>query len=143
MNTRLNDCLNNIYEKEYILPFLHTHGESREILERELDAIRECGIKEICLESRNYEEFCGEQWWGDVEFILKYAERHGMKLWILDDKHFPTGYANGYIKEHPELNQVTLTVIYRDILGGKGAVNLQVPVLKEGESFALVAALER
>lgn len=142
MKDRLNDCLKNEFENEYLLPFLHTHGEGREILERELDAIRTCGIREVCLESRNYEEFCGEQWWKDVKFILDYAEKHGMKLWILDDKHFPTGYANGYIKEHPELNQVTLTAVYRDILGGRGPVNLQTPDLNDGESFALVVAFE-
>ena len=27
--------------------------------------------------------------------ILDEAEKRGMKVWILDDKHFPTGFAAG------------------------------------------------
>lgn len=40
-----------------------------------------------------------------MDIILAEAEKRGMRVWILDDKHFPTGYANG-ILEHEDLNRV-------------------------------------
>ena len=42
-----------------------------------------------------------------------------MKLWILDDKHFPTGYANGLIeKKYPERKKLYLACTTADIFGG-------------------------
>lgn len=143
MSKRLNECLNDNFEKEYILPFFWQHGEPQETLEKEMDAIRACGIKEFCVESRTHEKFCEDQWWDDFRFMLEYARKHDMKVWLLDDKHFPTGYANGYINDHPELRQVTVTNIYRDINGGNGPINIQAPYINGDESFVLIAAYKR
>ncbi|MBE6896796.1 MAG: hypothetical protein E7477_06825, partial [Ruminococcaceae bacterium] len=143
MSNRLNECLNDNFEKEYILPFFWQHGEPQEMLEKEMDAIRACGIKEFCVESRTHEKFCEDQWWDDFRFMLEYARKHDMKVWLLDDKHFPTGYANGYINDHPELRQVTVTNIYRDINGGNGPINIQAPYINGDESFVLIAAYKR
>lgn len=40
-----------------------------------------------------------------------------MKAWILDDKHFPTGFANGEIEKHPELLPWEIKSEYIDVLG--------------------------
>ncbi len=47
----------------------------------------------------------GEKWWEDFTFILSVAKRLGMKIWLLDDKHFPSGFANESIKKYPHLCQ--------------------------------------
>ena len=87
----------------HILPFLWMRGESEEILREEMQKIDECGIGAVCLEARPHEEFCKEGWWHDVDIIMDEARKRDMKIWILDDKHFPTGYANGLIDEkYPE-----------------------------------------
>lgn len=143
MNTRLNECLNGRFEKEYILPFFWQHGEPHDVLEREMDAIRASGIVEMCVESRPHEEFCRDKWWDDFGFILRYAEKHGMKVWLLDDKHFPSGYANGYLETHPELEQVTLTMVCRDVFSTGEPAHLLAPDLDEGESFVQITALRR
>ena len=54
-----------------------------------------CGCRAFCVESRTHPDFLNEGWWSDMEMILTKAESLGMKVWILDDAHFPTGYANG------------------------------------------------
>ena len=42
----------------------------------------------------------GKFYTASVMFFRKVeAKKKGMKLWILDDKHFPTGYANGLIEK--------------------------------------------
>lgn len=100
MNSRIIQCLNN-ENGNYMLPFLWLHGEAQEEIQKEILAIKECGISQFCAESRPFNEFCQEKWWDDFGFILKTAQELDMRVWLLDDKKFPTGYANGYL-ESPE-----------------------------------------
>lgn len=74
-------------------------GEKEYVLREEMEKIYEYGIRAVCLEARPHDEFCGPGWWHDVDVILDEAKKREMKIWILDDKHFPTGYANGLIRD--------------------------------------------
>ena len=40
-----------------------------------------------------------------------------MRVWILDDRKFPTGYANGGFERHPELAKRYLAERHVDIMG--------------------------
>ena len=83
-------------EKErYIFPFFWLHGEDEEKLREYMKVIDESNCKAVCVESRPHPEFCGEKWWKDMDVILDEAKKRDMKVWILDDSHFPTGFANG------------------------------------------------
>ncbi|MCM1221882.1 MAG: hypothetical protein NC548_46165 [Lachnospiraceae bacterium] len=86
----------------YILPFFWQHGEDEDTLRKYMGVIHDCGIGAVCVESRPHPDFCGEKWWKDMDVILEEAKRLDMKVWILDDSHFPTGYANGALKYAPE-----------------------------------------
>jgi len=79
----------------YLLPFFWLHGEDEPILRNYMKAIHESGCGAVCVESRPHPDFCGEKWWRDMDIILDEARKRAMKVWILDDVHFPTGYANG------------------------------------------------
>jgi len=85
----------------YIFPFLWVHGEPAKIYRQMVQAIYDANIGAFCVEARPHKEFAREKWWQDMEVILTEAERLGMKVWILDDKHFPTGYANGGVSKAP------------------------------------------
>lgn len=100
MDKRIKECLEGNHGS-YILPFLWLHGESHERLYEEIMAIKNSGIHEFCAECRPYPEFCQDKWWNDFGFILKTARELDMRVWLLDDRKFPTGYANGYL-ESPE-----------------------------------------
>ncbi|MBO5222643.1 MAG: hypothetical protein J6C26_10055 [Clostridia bacterium] len=128
-----------------VLPFFWQHGEDHETLKAEMDAIRKAGVTEFCVESRTHEEFCQEKWWIDFEFILEYARNHGMRVWLLDDKKFPTGYANGYVEAHPELRRKILRLDYRDLTGpARGTRVLPVPLRTDmEESFVSITAWKR
>lgn len=68
-----------------------------------MEKIHGAGIGGVCVESRPHPDFLGEQWWHDLDIVFDEAKKRNMKVWILDDRKFPTGYANGVIeKEHPE-----------------------------------------
>ena len=102
MDARLNDILNG-REGNHLLPFLWMHEGRRDELPALVRQVYDSGARAFCVESRPHEGFCGPEWWGDMDVILAEAEKRGMRVWILDDKHFPTGYANGLLaKKYPE-----------------------------------------
>lgn len=79
----------------HVLPFLWLKGEARETITEYLEQIAGADIREVCLESRTHPDFCRDGWWSDLRFIIGECKRLGLKIWLLDDAHFPTGYANG------------------------------------------------
>lgn len=97
----------------------------------------------FCAESRPYPAFCGEQWWEDFGFILKTAQELGMQVWLLDDKRFPTGYANGGTTRHPELRKKTLQCKTVDVLGPQKDVALIYDHYCKGTNKLLAAVAYR
>ncbi len=118
MNPLLVDCLEGKHGS-YIFPFLWLRGEPKERIREEIIAIKESGIWEFCAESRTYENFCRDEWWDDFGYILKTAKELGMRVWLLDDKKFPTGYANGYLEapEHSHLRKKLIRETQTEVLG--------------------------
>ncbi len=113
--------------KNYIFPFLWMRGEEESILRNEIAKIYECGIRAICVEARPHDDFCGPGWWHDMDIVLDEAKRRDMKIWILDDKHFPTGYANGLIeKQYPERKKQYIACTTCDVFGGSHPLTLNV-----------------
>ena len=100
-----------------IFPFLWMKGESEDVIRTEIEKIHSCGITGVCVESRPHPDFMGPGWWKDMDLIVEEAERRGMKVWVLDDAHFPTGYANGAVKDHPHLGKVYLAQSVADVVG--------------------------
>lgn len=97
----LKEVLENRGEN-YILPFFWQHGETESKLREYMGAIHACGIGAVCCECRPHPDFCGPQWWHDMDIILDEAKKRDMKVWILDDARFPTGRANGKVEEAPD-----------------------------------------
>ena len=89
-------------QDNYIFPFFWQHGEEEHVLREYMQKIDEANMKAVCIESRPHPDFCGPKWWQDMDVILDEARKRGMKVWILDDSHFPTGYANGALAEQPD-----------------------------------------
>ena len=111
----------------YIFPFLWMRGENEQILRTEIEKIDECGIRAICVEARPHDDFCGPGWWHDMDIVLGEAKKRGMKVWILDDKHFPTGYANGLIeKKYPERKKQYIACTTADVFGAEHPQTLNI-----------------
>ena len=85
----------------YMLPFFWQHGEDEATLRDYMRAIYDSNIRAVCVESRPHPDFAGPTWWRDMDIILDEAAKREMKVWILDDSHFPTGFANGAMKTAP------------------------------------------
>ncbi|MDM8210889.1 glycoside hydrolase family 2 [Mediterraneibacter glycyrrhizinilyticus] len=120
----------------YIFPFLWMRGEEESVMREEMEKIYQCGIRAVCVEARPHPDFCGEGWWKDLDVILDEAKKRNMKVWILDDKHFPTGYANGLIEtKYPERKKQYINYTTADVFGDSHQLDLQVkrmlkPVMK-------------
>ncbi|MBQ7839354.1 MAG: hypothetical protein IJ390_02545 [Lachnospiraceae bacterium] len=115
---RLTENLNG-KQHDYMAPFLWLHGEDISQVLEELQHIYDSGIRSVCLESRTHEGFAGPQWWEDMRAIMDWCRKMGMKVWILDDKHFPTGYANGAfaLEENAALRPWGITERHIDVSG--------------------------
>ncbi len=143
MDAKIKECLGN-RQDSYILPFLWLHGEPKERIREEILAIKNSGIKEFCAESRPYEKFCCDEWWEDFGFILKTARELDMGVWLLDDRAFPTGYANGYLEkeENAHLRKKLIREIQVDAQGPTKCAKFYVGGrVFEGEQVISITAI--
>ncbi|GGH35117.1 glycosylhydrolase-like jelly roll fold domain-containing protein [Paenibacillus segetis] len=105
-------------EDNYILPFFWQRGEEEDVLREEMKRIHESGIRAVCVEARPHPDYLGPKWWHDIDIIMEEARIREMKVWVLDDDHFPTGRAAGKIKDAPiELRRSFLSERHIDALG--------------------------
>ena len=131
MNTRIHEALAGKQEN-YILPFFWQHGEDEQTLREYMGVIQDMGIQAVCLESRPHPDFAGPKWWEDMDVILSEARQRNMKVWILDDCHFPTGFANGVMREaDASLQKWTVFHLMVDI-AGPAEVRVDVDALLSG-----------
>ena len=111
----------------HMLPFFWQHGEDEETLRKYMAVIYDANCFAVCVESRPHPDFCGPKWWQDMDIILDEARKRGMKVWILDDSHFPTGYANGALKNGPDsLRKQSVYMMQRPLGEEAGALSLDL-----------------
>ena len=134
--TKIEKILANQGEN-YIFPFFWQHGEDETTLRHYMKIIAEANIGAVCVESRPHPDYCGSGWWKDLDIILDEARNRNMKVWILDDSHFPTGYANGALEnESADLRRQFITY---QILGTYEAGDV---ASLQGESYAFAQPFE-
>ena len=115
MNRRIEELLQGKVTRN-IFPFFWLRGEDEATLRKYMRVIHDAGCHAVCLESRPHPDFCGPRWWHDLDILIEEAKALDMKLWILDDSHFPTGYCNGALRPALETGDYTLlrqSVTYR------------------------------
>ncbi|MGV9504913.1 glycosylhydrolase-like jelly roll fold domain-containing protein [Streptomyces tendae] len=72
-----------------------------ELVDRQLADLRSKGMYEVILFSFDNAEmspvFFSEEWFDIVGHVLRTAERTGMRVWLFNDDHFPSGRAGEFI----------------------------------------------
>lgn len=143
MNKRLQQMMAG-QEGSYVLPFFWPYEGHPETVEPEIEAIYACGVREICVEARPFEDYAGPGWWEHMDAILAAVKQRGMRVWILDDKRFPTGYANGLLeKEHPEHCRHYLREHHVDLMGPATDASILVPPANDREKLLSIVAFRR
>lgn len=114
-----------------LYPFFWQHGEAPEVLKLYMEKIAASGMKGVCIEARPHPDFVGDGWWHDMDLIISEAKKLDMKLWILDDSHFPTGFANGKIKDcYPQYKKIYLDMRRYDVQGPVKGARIDLKMLK-------------
>ena len=122
----------------HLLPFLWLHGESDDILRGGIRAIKQSGCSMFCAESRIHPDFLGPSWWHEMEILLEECKKLGMRFYLLDDAHFPSGFANGAGANTP-FQRMMMQELHTDIVGPrKGGRILSWP---DGESKIPIAII--
>jgi hypothetical protein len=114
----------------HILPFFWQHGEDETTLRHYMHVIHDANIGAVCVESRPHPDFAGPKWWADLDAILDEAQKLDMKVWILDDSHFPTGYANGALKNGPD-SLCRSSIDHQTLTGLRGQVTIPAAQLQK------------
>lgn len=79
-------------------PLFWLHGdESRERLEMYVAKVAEGGNGSFTAESRPHDDWLGEGWFRDLGICLAAAKRHDLKLWIFDEKWWPSQGVAGQV----------------------------------------------
>lgn len=144
-NEKFNAVLKNEPDN-YLLPFLWVHNEDDELLKREIHKVYESGIRAVCVESRTHEEFGKDDWWSDMQLIFDECEKLGMEVWLLDDKHFPTGFAvdQASAPENAHLVKRRFTELHTDVVGPIKNANLIIDTkLPENPDIVKIVAYKR
>ena len=143
MDQRLHDVLSH-NEDNYLLPFYWQHGTHADRIPAQVQRIYDSGCRALCVESRPHKDFGGETWWRDMDIILAECAKRDMKVWILDDQHFPTGYANGIIgKKYPHLRQWNLVERHVDVMGPAADTSFLMIPSTEAEPLVGIFAYPR
>ncbi len=86
--------------RRYVQPLYWLHGdESKEQLELFIEKMAELGCGGFVAESRPHNDFLGEGWYRDLDICLAAAKKHGMKMWIFDEKWWPSQSIGGKVPE--------------------------------------------
>lgn len=128
--------------ENHIAPFLGVHGEDHERYRETIEAMHAAGIGALCIEARPHDDFNGEGWFSDLGFIFQTCEELGMRVWLLDDSHFPTGYADGEVmKHHPERRKRYLKLQTFDVMGPVAGAQLNLKYALMDPEAAVLAVL--
>lgn len=128
--------------ENYLLPLFWQHGEPEETLREYVRAIDHANIRAFCIEARPHPDYLGSGWWRDVDILLDEAKKRKMKVWFMDDAHFPTGYAAGALRNAPdEKKKQYLCLRVSEICGSVPETTLYLQdMVQEGEKQLAVLA---
>ncbi|MCR4622586.1 MAG: hypothetical protein K5663_10955 [Clostridiales bacterium] len=140
MDQRLTRILTDTEGSDALMPFMWvmTGADTLQMVSM-LQTIKSCGMNAACVESRTFDDFAKESWWPLITAILEEARRLNMRVWILDDTHYPTGYATGEVDKHPEKRQLHLAEFHTDVIGPRRVQQRLHPYNPEDRLLGAVA----
>jgi glycosyl hydrolase family 106( putative alpha-L-rhamnosidase) len=92
-------------------PLFWLHGdESKDRLQMYVGKVAEGGNGCFTTESRPHKDWLQEPWFRDLNFCLESAKQHGLKMWIFDEKWWPSGEVGGKVPEQYGSKRITTIV---------------------------------
>ena len=98
--------------RRYVQPLFWLHGdETKEQLELFIGKMAELGCGGFVAESRPHNDFLGEGWFRDLDICLAAAKKHDLKMWIFDEKWWPSQSVGGKVPEQYAAKQLVTKTI--------------------------------
>jgi len=82
-----------------LIPLFWLKTENEGIIRRSITRMSKAGAIGFILENRNNPIYLSEKWWKLVGICLDEARQRNMKLWLWDEKFFPSGTAGGAVMQ--------------------------------------------
>jgi hypothetical protein len=86
---------------------------TRETISNDLDAIKKQGLHVVTIEC-GYKmgvEYLSEGWFEKVKMAVEEAKKRNMRIWIIDEGKYPSGFAGGkFSRERPDLRMQGIEV---------------------------------
>lgn len=104
----------------------------KKVIREDLDLMQSVGTRVVNIEPGygfQY-EYLSDGWFKTVKTAVKEAKARGMKVWLIDDAKYPSGFAGGkFSRERPDLKMWALVELDEKLTVGKGeeVVDLSVP----------------
>ncbi len=104
----------------------------KKVIREDLDLMQSVGTRVVNIEPGygfQY-EYLSDGWFKTVKTAVKEAKARGMKVWLIDDAKYPSGFAGGkFSRERPDLKMWALVELDEKLTVGKGeeVVDCNVP----------------
>lgn len=84
--------------RRFIAPFFWMHGtESKDRLGLYIDKVMEGHNGGFIAESRPHNDWLGPRWYSDLDICLQDAKKNNLKMWIYDEKWWPSQAVGGKV----------------------------------------------
>ncbi|MBN2064933.1 MAG: hypothetical protein JW745_09030 [Sedimentisphaerales bacterium] len=103
-------------------PLFWLHGdESSELLEEYVAKVAQGGNGCFTAESRPHNDWLGEGWYRDLGICLEAAKKNKLKMWIFDEKWWPSGEVGGKVPQKYGSKYMQTEAL--EVQGGKTVVH--------------------
>lgn len=104
--------------REHTGPLFWLHGdESQKHLEDYVAKVHEGGNGSLTAESRPHRDWLGPDWYRDLGICIEACRQRGLKLWIFDEKWWPSQGVGGKVPERYAAKRLVATSV--DVDGGR------------------------
>jgi hypothetical protein len=87
---------------------------TEEVIIRDLNEFKAKGVRAVTLEPGYNMEYLTAGWFEMVKIAVEQARKRGMRVWLVDEGKYPSGFAGGkFSKERPELRMQALVLAGR------------------------------
>jgi len=87
---------------------------TEEVIIRDLDEFKAHGVRAVTLEPGYDMEYLTTGWFEMVKVAVEQARIRGMRVWLVDEGKYPSGFAGGkFTKERPDLRMQALVLAER------------------------------
>lgn len=99
---------------------------TEEVVARDMDAFSKRGVRIVTLEP-GYgmsSPYLSEGWFESVKMAVEQARRRGMRVWLVDEGKYPSGFAGGkFSSDRPDLRMQALVIADRVRVGAGESVS--------------------